>query len=354
MTSLKINVHEALIKTLIIVVLGSIGLMHWTVAEESASSKSEVENASSLVKQATAILKVIKEAKFKNIGLDFSMVETEIFDSDKSQKTNYWSSGKMFLLGEPDSLIKITYSPRTTTWIDGPSPYLQENQTIAYNGKYWLQLTDKSGPINSMEAIRTATISESCPPAWTAPRWDSGENFLVTHCSFLANLTLEKVLQNLIDAQPEVLIGYYSKICSIKEEGDLMRISIQRPPSQTQNKIAEMWIDLKKGGALKRFVSKKTDFADPAWFEKEVVVEDYAKVNGCWFPKKAILKFKNKERQLKLDFTASNFELFDESSNIYEVKLEPGTRVTDQRTKTSFIIGSDIPDTVRAIQSAIK
>ena len=167
-----------------------------------SNSDLNVEKASTLLQRTTDVMQLLKKAQFRNVVFDFTIVQKSADAGGAKPQINYWSSGKMWLCGESNSLLKIAYSPRTTVWLNGPSPYLEEEETIAYNGKYWLQLTDKSGPIHSMYPVRSARITDTCPAAYKAPRWDSAENFLVTHATFINDLTLEKALQCCIIAPP--------------------------------------------------------------------------------------------------------------------------------------------------------
>ena len=331
-----------------------------------SNSNLDAEKVSTLLKRTTEVMELLKKARFRNVAFDFSMVQKSAEAGNNEPQVNYWSSGKMWFGGESNSLLKISYRPRTTVWLNGPSPYLEQEETIAFNGKYWLLLTNKSGPIHSMFPIRTATITDTCPAGYKFPRWDSAENFLVTHAAFINNLTLEKTLQSCIiapiippppadapagagAAAAAEFVGYYAKILNIEKEGDLWKVSYT-----DQEHNAEIWIDSNKSGAIKRYVITTQNKSSPGWYEMEDVIESYTELKGLWLPTKATRRFKNRSRELVLEYSASNFELIDDSSNLFEIKLEPGTRVSDERNNTKFIIGRDLDETVKAMESTIK
>ncbi len=65
----------------------------------------------------------------------------------------------------------------------------------------------------------------------------------------------------------------------------------------------------------------------------------YVDVNGLWFPSWATRIVRSGQTEFSLEFTATNFKIVEDSKDLYEVKLKPGTHVIDKIVNTKFTVG---------------
>lgn len=231
----------------------------------------------------------------------------------------------MYLNGKPNSLVKVTYTPDTSRWVDGAAPYYQENKTVAYNGKYWIcEITD-SGAVNAMTHNPSAVVTGTCPNDWSPTGWNTGEIFFVTHAPFHhigPDGNYPSVAQVVKDelSWPSWLQPFLpGPVLRVTDDNDIIKISME--PS---NFSPEIWLDMQKGGALKKLITKYKDFTE------EITVESFQEVNGIWFPSKGTRVFKSDKNETKMEFSASNFFMIDSDQGLYEVKLDPKCRVENK------------------------
>lgn len=305
-----------------------------------------------LMKQLAEIL---KRQVFTNITLDFSSVVSKKANTDSVPHTTSWSCGEIYLSGEPNSLIKVNYTPRTITWENGAAPFLQEELAFSNNGAYWTTNVRKKGPINAMSPRNTAEITEKCPAGFQSPRLNGVEQFLVSHAIFFGRSTLREELDRVLSVPAETL-PQILKDYSIKKKGDLLIISCRacNPISPGDSISAEMSIDLSKGGALKNWRCETTSGSKGNESTVEVTVDEYTNVNGLWFPTKASRNFQDAKGQVKVEFAAKNYAIRNDSEHLYDIPLTPGTQVVDKRTGINFVVGRTIEDTQKAIKAGIK
>jgi hypothetical protein len=310
--------------------------------------------------QIDQLLKSLKASTFQNVKFNFSIVETKKQAGDEKAVPVFWSNGTMTVSGQLNSLIKVSYNRYTSVWLNGASPYMQKEQSFAYNGQYWITLVNKSGPINSLDPIRRAEISEKCPKMWEWPRWGTGENFFVNYAEFsnqlqpFNNLTLQQLLSRISSAPmgDYATTDFLQSFSISEEEGNLVKVSLKL--AAPINTTTEMWLDMEKGGALKKYKYQHLTSPDKGWRIIEDIVEEYAHKGNNWFPTKAKRVLKTAEKEVAIDFVASNYEVVNDAANLYETSLEPGTHVTDARTNASFVVGRDIDETARIIRANIK
>jgi len=295
-------------------VLCFLATLHQGISSESPSRATIARLKDSLAKNA-----------FKNLCFDFTIVESKKTAGQKNFSITGWDCGKMWLNGKPNSLVKVTYAPCTTLWEGGGAPYYQENKTIAYNGKYWIcEITD-SGAVDAMTHHPEAVVTGSCPNDWSPTGWSTGEVFFVTHAPFShfqpdnINPSVTQVVKNELSWPSWLRPFLPGPALRVTEDNDIIKISME--PS---NFSPEIWLDMQKGGALKKLITKHKESTE------EITVESYKEVNGIWFPVKGTRVFKSATHETKMEFTASNFTLIDSDQGLYEVKLDPKCHVENK------------------------
>lgn len=261
----------------------------------------------------------------------------------------------MCLAGEPNSLIKVNYSPMTISWENGAAPFLQQEVAFSNNGAYWTTNVRKKGPMNEMSLMNTAEITEKCPTSFEEPRLDGVEQFLVSHAIFFGRSTLKQALDQVFSL-PSAALPQVTKYYTIREEGSFIIISFQasHPITEGESIHTEMWVDLSKGGALKQWRSERKSTSRATESTVEVTVDEYANVNGLWFPTRASRHYKDSDGEVKVEFRASHYTTKDDGSKLYDITLVPGTQVSDKRTNINFVVGSTIEDTQNTIKAGIK
>ncbi|MFA6176434.1 MAG: hypothetical protein WC765_07640 [Phycisphaerae bacterium] len=322
-----------------------------SIAEEVMASPN-VEGQVKLFKQ---LVDVMAKGSFKNITLDFSSVVSKRTSNDPDWRVTSWSWGDICLASEPNSLIKVNYTPMTLTWENGAAPFLQEEMAFSNNGSYWTTNVRKRGPINAMSLRNTAEITEKCPARFEAPRINGVEQFLVSHAVFFGNSTLKQTLDEVL-SMPPVALPQIMKNYTVRKEGSFIIVSCQASDPMTKGESirAEMWVDLSKGGVLKQWRSERKSPSKNGESTVEVTVDEYANINGLWFPTRASRHYKDSVGEVKVEFRASHYTTKDDGSKLYDITLVPGTQVCDKRTNTNFVVGSTIEDTQNAIKAGIK
>lgn len=168
--------------------------------------------------------------------------------------------------------------------------------------------------------------------------------FFLGYAQIYDQLTLKEFLE-----QPQ-----HYKFVSINKENNLLKVVIATP-SDKPNQIREIWLDLDKGGVLKKVISKHNVSREGEFqFEVEDSIEEFANVNGIWFPSKAKRTVHENRGVTTLEFTANNFSMLPSSTDMYEVKLEPGFYVIDERINTTFVVGKSVDDTIKSINLDLK
>ncbi|GEM_PF-5719586 len=278
------------------------------------------------------VTSVLEKNTFKNLCFDFSTVETRKTAGQDHFAVTAWESGRMCVNGEPNSLIKVTYAPSTTAWIDGKAPYYQENKTVAYNGKYWISAITDCGAINEMIRYPTAIITEKCPNDWEPTGWETGEIFFLTHAPVYYHLTVAQAVKQ----YSKHLLLFPAPYLRIEEENDVLKISMA--PSASSDWETQVWLEMQKGGALKKIITKGQILSE------EITVDSFQEAGGIWFPAKGtrVATIEGGKKVIKLEFSANNFSLIDMPGDLYGVKLDPGCRVEDRRSHTSYVVGREI------------
>lgn len=337
----------SIITAILIVVAG----VKKSIAEEMAASPN-IEEQVKLLKQ---LVDVLAKGFFKNITLDFASVVSKRTSNAPDWRATSWSCGDICLAGEPNSLIKINYTPMTITWENGAAPFLQEEMAFSNNGAYWTTNVRKKGPINAMSLRNTAEITEKCPARFEAPRINGIEQFLVSHAIFFGISTLKQTLDEVL-SMPSAALPQIMKNFTVRKEGSFIIISCQasNPVSEGESIQAEMWVDLSKGGVLKQWRSERKSPLKNRENTVEVTVDEYANVNGLYFPTRASRYYKDSDGEVKVEFRASHYTTKDDGSKLYDITLVPGTQVSDKRTNINFVVGSTIEDTQNAIKAGIK
>ncbi len=276
-------------------------------------------------KQIAEVNTLLEQASFKNLGFDFSFV------SGRKNEKPGWGSGHMCMNSEPGSPIKASYTPETTPWDSKRTPYHQENVTVSYNGKYWISAVFESGPMNDMHSSKEATITGECPKRWGVSGWDSGLKYFVSHARFYREMTLKEFIN---DPGNQAFL-------KITRENDILKISMVMETGMHRSAAtSEMWLDLGKGGSLQKNITKTALREDGVWrMIDETTVESYAKVGNMWFPSKAKLIETTMSGQTTLEYSADQFSFAKDSPELYEVALEHGWRVTDQRSNAKYVVG---------------
>lgn len=309
-------------------------LVYCAVADAQANTQpvSLATPSPELLKQIAQLNELLQKNSFKNVAFNFSMVEKIQRKDEKTFKVTHWSNGKMWLSGRPNSLIKVSYFPDTSDWTDGTSPYLQQNKTYAFNGTYWIKLIDSTGPMNSMIPYKVATITQNPPADWKAPRWNTGEMFLLGHTEFFNHLTLEETLGQFSRANN--LLG----LIHLTREPGVLKILLNFPPNKPTNS-SEIWLDLNKGGALQKIITKHYSYTTGEVLSTtENTIEKYENIQGVWFPTKAKRYFNGGDIQITDEFIADHFSIIADSAGLYDAALMPGTQVVDKRTNTSYVV----------------
>lgn len=280
---------------------------------------------------------ILAKSDFQNVFFDFTLVETHKSRGTSHSRVVYWCNGTQVLSGRPDSLFKIEYAPRNTVWEDGAAPYLQEETTIAYNGHLWIEVLYKSGPIGATATCNLAEISESRPRRFERPRWNSGEDFFIGHATFNGKQTIGQFLEAL-SRLPDQAKLEFARLLNIEHDSSAGIIKIVMAlPSDNPTQISELWLDLKRDGALQKNTIR-VQRRDGGWFETKAEVLEFSEVSGFHFPSRARRTVRSPERETVVDFTATNYRLIDKGAGLYEVALPPGTRVSDSRIDRTFVV----------------
>jgi hypothetical protein len=255
---------------------------------------------------------------------------------------------------------RIDFNPTYMPWTNGAGPFFAQEKSVAYNGKYALDVVYKEGALGHLSNYNRATIFGTL---------DKDNSFHVSSSllpdqfiSTLLNVDDYKSLSEMLVA-PTVQVSKgpgsidFHPTCEVIKNGgrDMIHVVFVDSATAPCNK-EEIWIDPDRGFLLTKRVRSfdlcvpgKTD--RPRW---EYVVDEAKQfAPGVWLPVTAHVSryWGDVPREIVSVYVSKVAFNIPDNGDLFNPKLKIGTRVTDNRFGITFQVGADPEGVVDGIES---
>ncbi len=246
--------------------------------------------------------------------------------------------------------ISVRYDPFITPWTNGAAPYFEQVKTLSYNGSYLIEAVERSGPEGKAVQYRRATIHAD-RSGFTTWGYETGMAPFLAQWRVLGIYNFADALMAAADRKGLVELS----IDDLDAELILRFSAGALGRGQAEDILV---FDKTKAYALKSAV-QRLDMAEgrEPGVKAEMQNSGFQKFEGAdlYYPTECLMTLTNHGSLLcesQTTLKSCRYLNGDDKSN-YDVTLEPGWYVTDERIGHSFTIGEATESVVERIKESV-
>ena len=277
------------------------------------------------------------------------------YDVDSKNDQDILTTAKFTILLDTSSKLKIKMdlTPHISKWENGPVPYYETKESIAFNGKYWVhKMEEAKDETGKTYATNLAIISDKIPDFIGNSHLTTGENFLLAR-TLISNTGRDYTLRELLS--PPVgnsadLTGLGSlpkyTIYSENYKGGLATVFEVKDPCT----ITKIYCDPTKNFALMKKETQRNLCFNGTPVIDTIEVENSKDIGAnFWFPT-AVSHTTSVNGKLlakhKFEIDSASV-VTDSSTTAFDLQIPLGWRVQDERYGARFITGKSPADLLK-------
>lgn len=237
---------------------------------------------------------------------------------------------------------------KVAPWINGPSPWHEEEATTMFDGTNWWTFVGKAGPKGQMGPRNEAVILKE-PPPQVVMRWSNGEPFITP----LYRVFGEQTLWEHLNGAP--LLATTAKV-EPAPDGALKLVLERGYPGTGVTDQQTIVLQPKLGFMITEASWKRgVSGSGPPASQCDMVCDAPERSpQGMFFPKQGRFDYYSKgNKRIEMVASISRFSWSDSKTEEFKPKVAKGWRVTDERFGVSFPVGDSATEILNNVRQQI-